>query len=130
MTIQIKTKAENLKEGIDNLINNATLDYEGFQDKLHFSFENEKLRDSRLNEISQNFKNNFEIKHGKKYIKIINNGVFCFIVVDDFEKNGKQFKKGDVLKPANWNTPALNQPRGNVLNGNYPIQWTGPVYLK
>ena len=28
------------------------------------------------------------------------------------------------------NDPALNQPRGNVLTGNYPIQWTGPLYLK
>jgi len=41
----------------------------------------------------------------------------------------KHFKKGDVLKPASWAAPALNQPRGNVLKGNYPIQWTGPLYL-
>ena len=42
----------------------------------------------------------------------------------------KHFKEGDVLKAASWKAPALNQPRGNVLQGNYPIQWTGPLYLK
>ena len=54
-----------------------------------------------------------------------NDSVFAFIVKEDF----KHFKKGDVLKPASWAAPALNQPRGNVLKGNYPIQWTGPLYL-
>ncbi len=31
---------------------------------------------------------------------------------------------------SSWRAPALNRPRGNVLTGNYPIQWTGPLYLK
>ena len=64
--------------------------------------------------------------NNKKYIKIVReNGVFAFIVKEDF----KHFKKGDILKPAGYNAPALNQPRGNVLSGNYAIQWTGPLYL-
>ena len=42
----------------------------------------------------------------------------------------KHFKKGDILKAAGYNAPALNQPRGNVLTGNYNIRWTGPLYLK
>jgi hypothetical protein len=66
-------------------------------------------------------------KEGKKYFKVIKeNSVFAFIVKEDF----KHFKKGDVLKPASWKTPALNSARGNVLSGNYPIEWTGPLYLK
>ena len=40
------------------------------------------------------------------------------------------FKKGDILKAAGYNKPALNSARGNVLTGNYAIQWTGPLYLK
>ena len=51
--------------------------------------------------------------------------MFCFIVKEDF----KHFKKGDILKAAVYNAPALNQPRGNVLTGNYMIQWTGPLYM-
>ena len=58
----------------------------------------------------------------KKYIKIVQDtGVFCFIAKEDF----KHFKKGDILKAAGYNAPALNSARGNVLTGNYPIQWTG-----
>ena len=48
------------------------------------------------------------------------------IVKEDF----KHFKKGDILKAAGYNAPALNAARGNVLTGNYLIQWTGPLYLK
>ena len=39
------------------------------------------------------------------------------------------FKKGDILKAASWSAPAKNRARGNILEGNYPIQWTGPLYL-
>jgi hypothetical protein len=50
---------------------------------------------------------------------------------DMFTPGGQpKFKKGDVLKAASWNKPALNAPRGNVLEGNYPMQWTGPLYLR
>ena len=64
---------------------------------------------------------------GIKFINVVQeNGVFCFIVKEDF----KHFKKGDILKAAGYNAPALNSARGNVLTGNYAIQWTGPLYLK
>ena len=75
---------------------------------------------------------------GQKYIRIYSeeNGsmksAWGFINKKEFQKGatGITFKEGDVLKAASWKAPALNQPRGNVLQGNYPIQWTGPLYLK
>ncbi len=46
------------------------------------------------------------------------------------KEDSGHLKKGDVLKAAGYNKPALNSARGNVLTGNYAIQWTGPLYLK
>jgi len=63
----------------------------------------------------------------KKFIKVVIGGsVKAFIVTKDFSR----FKMGDILKAAGWRAPALNQARGNVLDGNYAIQWTGPLYLR
>ena len=47
----------------------------------------------------------------------------CIIYAD------KKFKKGDVLKAAGFHAPARNAPRGNVLDGGFNINWTGPLYL-
>ena len=43
--------------------------------------------------------------------------------------NDKKFKKGDLLKPAGYDKPARNAARGNILDGGFGIQWTGPLYL-
>ena len=65
---------------------------------------------------------------GKKYIKVISNrSVWGFIVNTDTDK---KFKKGDILKAAGWNAPARNAARGNIVDGNYSVCWTGPHYLK
>ena len=69
-----------------------------------------------------------EFKEGKKYIKVISNrSVWGFIVKDDTDK---KFRKGDILKAAGYNAPARNSARGNILDGNYSVCWTGPHYLK
>lgn len=74
-----------------------------------------------------NWDNLMEVREGKKYIKIIRDkSVWGFIAKEDF----KHFKKGDILKAAGWNAPALNQARGNILKGGYSVAWTGPHYLK
>ena len=104
--------AENLEQGIQNLIDASNRDYKEFCDN-----------ESMVNE----FVNGWRITNGKKFIKVCErHSVHCFIVKEDF----KHFKKGDVLKAASWRAPALNQPRGNVLKGNFPINWTGPLYLR
>ena len=66
---------------------------------------------------------------GKKYIRIVNGsgGVWGFIVntADD-----KKFNLGDILMAAGWKTPARNSSRGNIIDGDYSISWTGPGYLR
>ena len=75
------------------------------------------------------FNENLTYKTGSKYIKVYKEGgsVWGFVVNTDKDK---KFKKGDILKAAGYAAPARNAARGNVLDGNYPIQWTGPLYLK
>ena len=84
--------------------------------------------------MGDDFRNDFIVKVGQKYIKIgrklSDSGkmgqVWGFVVNTD---DDAKFKRGDVLKPAGFNAPARNAPRGNVLDGGFNIQWTGPLYL-
>ena len=115
--IKIFKTAKSLQDGIDNMMAGAKEDYAQTMGRNDSAYTKQKL---------ENYESQTTVKEGKKYIKVIyDRSVFAFIVKEDF----KHFKKGDVLKPAGWAAPALNQPRGNVLEGNYPIQWTGPLYL-
>ena len=77
--------------------------------------------------MNKEYAENFEIKYGKKYIKIVENGggVKAFVVGVE---NDKRFKLGDILLPAGYNAPARNFARGNILDGGYNIGWTGPLY--
>jgi hypothetical protein len=75
------------------------------------------------------FNEKITYKTGSKYIKVINEGggVWGFVVNTD---NDKKFKKGDILKAAGYAAPARNAARGNIVDGGYTINWTGPLYLK
>jgi len=118
MTTVNKT-AKTIKEGITNMMNGAKEDY------ARWSTKGDDMSAYSQKELAK-WEDSITIKEGIKYIKVIrDNGVFAFICKTDF----KHFKIGDILKPAGYNAPALNQPRGNVLTGNYPIRWTGPLYL-
>ena len=80
-------------------------------------------------EMIANFNENLTYKMGSKYIKVFTVGgsVWGFVVNTDKDK---KFAKGDILKPAGYAAPARNAARGNILDGGYPINWTGPLYLK
>ena len=120
MTMVTQT-AKTLDEGITNLMAGAKSDY------VKWSTMGGKELTGYSKEQVDNWDSKTSVRPGKKYIKIVQeNGVFCFIAKEDF----KHFKKGDILKAAGFNAPALNSARGNVLTGNYSIQWTGPLYLK
>ena len=119
--IQVNQTAKTLEDGIKNMMAGAKDDYKRWSTNAHG--ESSQWAKDSVAEWDDKTK----VSMGKKYVKVVQDtGVFAFIVKQDF----KHFKKGDILKPAGWNAPALNSARGNVLTGNYNIQWTGPLYLK
>ena len=119
--ITVSKTADNLNDGIVNMMTGAKDDY------IRMSTSGGKELTGYSKEQVDNWDNNTKVSQGKKYIKIVQGtGVFAFVMKED----SGRFKKGDVLKAAGYNKPALNSARGNVLTGNYAIQWTGPLYLK
>ena len=119
--IHVNWSAKTLKEGISNMMSGAKADYERMSTN---NFKKELTGYSK--EQVDNWDNKTKVSEGKKYIKIVQDtGVFAFVMKED----SGHLKKGDILKAAGYNKPALNSARGNVLNGNYYIQWTGPLYM-
>ena len=118
--IQVDKKAENIYDGIANMMAGAKDDY------IKMSTSGGKELTGYSKEQVDNWDNKTKVSMGKKYIKIVQDtGVFAFVMKED----SGHLKKGDVLKAAGYNKPALNAARGNVLTGNYYIQWTGPLYM-
>ena len=118
--IQVDKKADNLKDGITNMMLGAKDDY------IKMSTSGGRELTGYSKDQVDKWDNLWKVETGKKYIRVVReNGVFCFIVRED---SGK-FKKGDILKAAGYRAPARNSARGNVLTGNYYIQWTGPLYM-
>ena len=119
--IKVEKTADNLNDGITNMMQGAKDDY------IRMSTSGGKeLTGYSLEQVEQ-WDNKTKVSFGKKYIKIVQDtGVFAFVMKED----SGRFKKGDVLMASSWRAPALNSARGNVLTGNYPIRWTGPLYLK
>ena len=117
---KVEQKADNLKDGITNMMLGAKNDY------IRMSTSGGKELTGYSKEQVDNWDNKTKVSEGKKYIKIVQDtGVFAFVMKED----SGHLKKGDILKAAGYNKPALNSARGNVLNGNYYIQWTGPLYM-
>ena len=118
--IQVDKKADNLKDGITNMMLGAKDDY------IKMSTSGGKELTGYSKEQVDNWDNKTKVSEGKKYIKIVQDtGVFAFVMKED----SGHLKKGDILKAAGYNKPTLNAARGNVLTGNYYIQWTGPLYM-
>ena len=118
---KVEKTAETLFNGVDNMMDGAKEDYKRMSTR---NGQTELTGYSK--EQVDNWDDNTKVKAGQKYIMIVHGtGVFAFVNIHD---NGK-FKKGDIFKAAGYNKPALNAARGNVLEGNYYIQWTGPLYM-
>ena len=123
MTVYVKEKTDDMVEALSYMETAMIEDYNHFMTR-----DDEVTAKMRLE-----FATGIEMLYGSKYIKIItgkhggNRSVWGFIVNTDFDK---KFKRGDLLKAAGWTTPARTAARGNILDGGYVINWTGPLYLK
>lgn len=137
-------------EGFDDEFMNALgeLEQRIFEDYGRFMKPNDGGRPSIVegeHPMHTEFKENFGYStDGRKYLKLVTGAygegqtsVWGFIAKKAFEvKNKKktggefiEFKEGDLLKSAGWNTPTLNAARGNIFNEDYKVNWTGPNYL-
>ena len=124
MTNQMQEALKTFKERVFN-------DYSNFYFRMSKKMlEKNPTYKSTVESRIQEFKDKFKMEETRYYFKFISdNGVHSFIVKEDTIIRNKQWKKGDLLKPADYRTPALNKPRGNILE-EYIVQWTGPLYLK
>lgn len=114
-----------MQQQIDQLLTDIVADFRKWTKQCSKTGE---LSDRDIQRIAD-FSSELGYTKGSKYIKITNrNGgsVWGFVVASD---NDKKFNKGDILKPAGFNAPARNAPRGNILDGGYNVKWTGPLYL-
>ena len=124
MTTFVKEGAETIDAGLANMKAAMINDY------VNWTTRNTTRELSDINKkMIGEYSVNFTITYGKKYIKITEKGggVKAFVVGVD---NDKKFKKCDILMAAGYNKPARNAARGNILDGGYAINWTGPLYLK
>ena len=70
------------------------------------------------------------LKKGRKFVKIIDEtSVWGFVCMYDGDYKGVPVKKGDLLKPASWASPAKHS-RGNIFDGTAQFSYYGPVYIK
>ena len=111
-----------MAEAVQNLILYICDDYTARQSRS--SILHSEIREK----MNQEFIKGMNFLAGKKYIKIVlktpaQTTVKLFVVNchDD-----KQFRYGDILKPAGWGSPARNFTRGNIFGGDFrEIHWTG-----
>ena len=119
MTVIVKTPSKSVLSGLSKMKAAMIADYAKFMPPT---------KSDVTAKMNADYADTYDIRYGKKYIKIVcNNSVAAFVVGVD---NDKKFKKGDILKAAGWNAPARNAARGNILDGGYAINWTGACYLK
>lgn len=110
-------KQSKVDDAINLLLDNIVGKYARFASRSAYN--------NNIEETVDKFADELNVESGRKYIKIISGtSVWGFINIAN-----PDFEYGDILKPKNWKTPALNQARGNIFDDVYTIDWTGPLYI-
>ena len=124
-------KEKNMKQdfgkAIERLLEGIKTDYANWGNDIDTLDEPQKS--IRLKMIDE-FNNGLRLSHGRKYIKVIQNGsVWGFIAVTDGVLKGIPYKFGDVFKAAGWRAPAKHVRGSIYLDRTDWFHWTGPRYL-
>ena len=126
---QVTKQFTDVMDGVNNLIKAIKADYcDGT------SYDGSKTKSDVRLEMEEKFKNGVSIKNGQKYIGIYktmgNQQSIWGGVVKKDSACGK-LKKGDILKAAGYGAYTMvgAGKRGNVLEGNFSVSWTGANYL-
>lgn len=117
--------ATQMENNVGWLVEAIKADYIGWMERCAKGEELSQVQKDMI----EKFCNGIVVKEGNKYIKIMKENGGCvwgFVVNTD---NDKKFKKGDILKAAGYNAPARNHARGNIVDGGFSIDWTGPHYM-
>ena len=127
---QVTKQFTDVMDGVKNLIKAANADY---CDSPSYDGFKEVKSDTRL-EMEEKFKNGWTIKNGQKYIgiyKTLGNQRSIWGGVVKKDSACGRLKKGDILKAAGYGTYTMVGAgrRGNVLEGNFSVSWTGANYL-
>ena len=118
---------DTMKKEMEALLSWMITDYNRWHDMgSPVCYESDIIRE----EMCVNYAAGLRVVEGSKYLKVVGTGgmgssesVMLFVVKSDTDK---KFRKGDLLKPAGWGTPARNFSRGNVLEGTFGrVAWTG-----
>lgn len=90
---------------------------------------NEERKEYYKNMDSMKDKTDLIVEIGNKFIRLWDNSsCWGFISRVDGDLKGAPIKKGDLLKPASWKSPAKHA-RGNIINGTALYGVYGANYL-
>ena len=126
---QVTKQFDDVMDGVNNLIKAIKADYcDGT------SYDGSKTKTDVRLEMEEKFKNGVSIKNGQKYIGIytaLGNQKSIWGGVVKKDSACGRLKKGDILKAAGYGTYTMVGAgrRGNVLEGNFSVSWTGANYL-
>ena len=126
---QVTKQFTDVMDGVKNLIKAANADY---CDST--SYDGSKTKTDVMLEMEEKFKNGIEIRSGQKYIGIYTSSGNQSSIWGGVAKKDSacgRVKKGDILKAAGYGAYTLVGAgrRGNVLEGNFSVSWTGANYL-
>jgi len=106
-----------MEQALEKLLDSIAADYHS---RTKRSWEGNGYDMDGFEHRISKFRHGLDVKIGRKFIKILSGGSVWGFVNLTHDK----FEKGDILKAAGYNAPALNFARGNIFE-DYNVSWPG-----